>query len=72
VLTWRMNKGKETKEATTLLTLLVGSEAVQWFLQHRDMKMLEPSRMDTHAKYPYLESHVIRALSLLLAQQHTQ
>jgi hypothetical protein len=39
-------RGKENKhanfihsqEATTLLMLLVGTEAVQWIPQHRDMK----------------------------------
>jgi hypothetical protein len=33
---------------------------------------LEPSRMGTYAKNPYQEFHVTRALSLLLAQQHSQ
>ncbi len=35
-------------------------------------RMLELSRMGTSVKYPYDESHVTRALSLLLAQQHSQ
>jgi hypothetical protein len=34
--------------------------------------VLEPSIMGTYAKYPHYEFHVTRALSLLLAQWHTQ
>ncbi len=36
------------------------------------LRLLEPSRMGTYTKYPSHEFHVTRALSLLLAQQHTQ